>query len=277
MRSISRQPAGTSSGGQFAPHAHADQDGTLESGDADSRDWGSTGVREGTRTPWGTAQWAEEDAPGITAVGTASHGGIKLSRERNRKVHPALRNPSGWYEEDGEWAKVAMTFPGVQRHQDIEKAARDPERRGYDDIAVRDGISHAERIVRDYWPDEYEKATGRTVRPGESHERDRKLFEEANKDKPVVHGASTSENHPGMVEVDARVRSLKAEARYLVPKSEYDQRGRFGFVIDPARHQKISGDGTGQPTGPVAPPARRIDGWFPVHKSGDQDELDPPF
>jgi hypothetical protein len=62
-------------------------------------------------TPWGASQGATLYAEGIERHSTAGHGGFKLSAERNRKVHPTLRSKGGWYEEDSEWAIVAITFP----------------------------------------------------------------------------------------------------------------------------------------------------------------------
>lgn len=56
-------------------------------------------------TPWGKAQDSKEMAPGITAVFTAGHGGIKLSDERwaqFQKAYPTFRPFAGprWLEED---------------------------------------------------------------------------------------------------------------------------------------------------------------------------------
>lgn len=62
-------------------------------------------------TPWGLSDYQEDIAPGMTLYGTPSHGGIKLSPELNKAVHPALRNEDGWYEEDCEILKVIYSFP----------------------------------------------------------------------------------------------------------------------------------------------------------------------
>lgn len=68
-------------------------------------------------TPWGTAQTAEEIAPGIILYTTASHGGYFLNKNANAKVSPVLKNSTlgrqglkGWYEEDCDWAIVVYTF-----------------------------------------------------------------------------------------------------------------------------------------------------------------------
>ena len=42
---------------------------------------------------------------------TAGHGGIKLSEAYNDKIPSALRAKDGWYEEDCDWAIVAVAYP----------------------------------------------------------------------------------------------------------------------------------------------------------------------
>ena len=71
-----------------------------------------------THTPWGTADSHEHIAEGIDFYGTPSHGGFKLSAERNAKVQEILRQRSfgqqgmkGWYEEDCDACIVMATFP----------------------------------------------------------------------------------------------------------------------------------------------------------------------
>ncbi|WP_020525201.1 DUF7007 domain-containing protein [Catelliglobosispora koreensis] len=61
-------------------------------------------------TPWGTAQSVRVIAEGIVEVTTASHGGIRLHPARNASVPAPFRDRDGWYEEDAEWAFVALTF-----------------------------------------------------------------------------------------------------------------------------------------------------------------------
>jgi len=94
-------------------------------------------------------------AEGIERHSTAGHGGFKLSAERNRKVHPVLRAKGGWYEEDAEWAIVAITFPHLFTAF---------ERRC------------AERTIKDSWPDAWEMIVGTVLAPGESYEKDRRSF-----------------------------------------------------------------------------------------------------
>jgi len=75
-------------------------------------------------TPWGPAQSQRKLADGITLYTTASHGGIQLSNERYSRM-PVLETPyskNGWYEEDVDWAFVALTYPEAFNPEAIEAA-----------------------------------------------------------------------------------------------------------------------------------------------------------
>jgi hypothetical protein len=68
------------------------------------------------QTPWGVADSVELVAVGILSVSTPSHGGYKLSPERQAVVadrFPGFKTFAGgpWYEEDQDWAVVAIVFP----------------------------------------------------------------------------------------------------------------------------------------------------------------------
>jgi hypothetical protein len=74
-----------------------------------------------TRTPWGPAQGAKELAPGIMSYFTASHGGIRLSPERQRQLREHYKGSNflgnfEWWEEDCDWA-----IPYVFFAKEIEK------------------------------------------------------------------------------------------------------------------------------------------------------------
>ncbi|WP_409518779.1 DUF7007 domain-containing protein [Rhizobium laguerreae] len=93
------------------------------------------------------------------------------------------------------------------------------------------------------WPDAWEAIFGRPLAPGESHEKDRRAFEREHAGDWIVISALRSEQHAGMTEVIATIGGVRAtdeERRYLVPSDEYEV-GRFGFVIDPARHAAYDG------------------------------------
>jgi len=174
-------------------------------------------------TPWGVTQGATVYADGVQFHSTAGHGGIKLSAERNRKVHPMLRAKGGWYEEDAAWAVVAITFP--QLFTSFERRC-------------------AEQTIKNSWPDAWEAIFGTILNPGDSYEKDRRAFEVAHAASWVVVSAITSKHQEGFVECIATLGGRGGdgikERRFLVASDEY-QIGRFGFVIDLDRHPEDGG------------------------------------
>lgn len=180
-------------------------------------------TRMSCSTPWGASQMATIYAEGIVSHVTAGHGGFKLSAQRNSKVHPMLCAPDGWYEEDCAWSIVTFTYP---------QFFTSCERR------------RAERHLKDCWPEAWEAISGQVLAPGESHAKDRKAFELAHADDWVAISALKSDHHPGMTEVIATRGGKRDhhvdERRFLVPTTEYTV-GRFGFVIDEARHAAYDG------------------------------------
>ncbi|WLS01163.1 DUF7007 domain-containing protein [Shinella sumterensis] len=175
-------------------------------------------------TPWGPSQLATIYAEGIVAHMTAGHGGFRLSAERNKRIVRSLRISSGWYEEDEAWAIVAFSFP---------------------DLFTTYERKLAERTIKDKWPDEWEAIFGRPLQPGESSGKDRRAFERRHAGDWIVASAITSGHHPGMIEVVAVLGGRRGanvvERRFLVPKTEYEGRGPFGFVIDEGRHAGYDG------------------------------------
>jgi hypothetical protein len=184
---------------------------------------GRQSVRMHCSTPWGPSQGATVHADGIVCHATAGHGGFKLSLERNAKVHPLLRADGGWYEEDAAWAIVALTFPTLFT--------------GYE-------RKTADRTIRDCWPDAWESIHGRELAPSQSFEKDRRAFHAAHVGDWIVISALRSDHHAGMTEVIATIGGTRDgqadERRFLVPSDEYEV-GRFGFVIDEARHPAYDG------------------------------------
>ncbi|MDQ2067085.1 hypothetical protein Q9295_11920 [Xinfangfangia sp. CPCC 101601] len=59
----------------------------------------------------GPSQGASVYDEGVLCHSTAGHGGFQLAPEQHARVHPLLRSSSGFYEEDAEWAAVALAFP----------------------------------------------------------------------------------------------------------------------------------------------------------------------
>ncbi|TCN26955.1 DUF7007 domain-containing protein [Sinorhizobium americanum] len=180
-------------------------------------------VRVTCSTPWGPSQGATVYADGMVSHMTAGHGGFQLSSARNAKVHPTLRAEGGWYEEDAAWAIVALTFP---------------------DLFTAYERKCADKTIRDRWPDAWEAIFGRSLARGESYEKDAQAFAREHVEDWIVISALRSERHPGMTEVIATVGGKRGdhvdERRFLVPSDEYAV-GRFGFVIDEAKHAAYDG------------------------------------
>lgn len=170
-------------------------------------------------SPWGGVQTATEIAPGIWQVSTASHGGLKLSRQRNAAMPVYMRTPGGWYEEDCAWALVAVAFPAAFKAADV-TAATD--------------------TLRNWFANEYERFFGVTLTPAESRQRAQEQFERDAADKYVVRSAwgDWALFVPrGMVGVVATLGGKAgAERWFLVAADEY---AGCNFIIDPARHAEI--------------------------------------
>lgn len=68
-------------------------------------------------SPWGTPDTAEELVPGIVWVSTPSHGGYWVQPHRFAEMPTPIQATSTfagqphWYEEDCDWALVALAFP----------------------------------------------------------------------------------------------------------------------------------------------------------------------
>ena len=179
------------------------------------------------RTPWGTAQTRTPLGTGIVQVTTAGHGGIGLDKARNALVHPAWRNRAGWYEEDCEWAIVAVTFPNLF------SAAQ---------------LIAAHRCAQNWMPDQYERVLRVRLLPAESGLRQEQIFFRDNANRLLAvaawgSGQTTGDRErvpDGMVGVVARRggrrRDDTDERWFLVPAGEYAQRDRFGFLVDEQRH-----------------------------------------
>lgn len=176
-------------------------------------------------SPWGAVQDATELADGVWFVHTASHGGIHLSSQRNRRIPARFRSAAGWYEEDCEWSIAALANPDAfPKHQD-----------------------EARRTAMDWEPDAFEAITGERIPSGGSFKRDEAAFyqEHAEDWLAVAASGDWADWVPsGMVGVTAvqggreRDPHLIRQRVFFVPVAEYQARGRFAFVIDPARHQE---------------------------------------
>ena len=96
-------------------------------------------------TPWGKSDSTSVIAPGILEVTTPSHGGINLAPHLNSQVHKAWRQKSGWYEEDCEWAIVAVTFPAHFEGKTVQNGPH----------AGKTYVQYAHGVLKRWFPDQY--------------------------------------------------------------------------------------------------------------------------
>src|SRR3546814_9444548 len=99
-------------------------------------------------------------------------------------------------------------------------------------------LRHADRTLRDYYPECWEAVHGRALEPGESFANDRRLFRDAHAQDWVVVSAITSKERPGFVDCVATLGGdgrASSHRRFLVPEDEY-RAGPHGFVIDERPH-----------------------------------------
>jgi hypothetical protein len=80
-------------------------------------------------TPWGGINHAEVLTPGITFISTPGHGGYHLDRCHQsvvQEILPQFRPYAGppWYEEDQDWAIVALAFPSLFEPVELRHAVR---------------------------------------------------------------------------------------------------------------------------------------------------------
>lgn len=186
------------------------------------------------RTPWGGADSIEKVTPSgsILKVGTPGHGGYKLDRFTNSRVNAAWRKAGGWYEEDAEWAIVALTFQ-------------------HDAGFSADNVANAHATAKKCYPDEYTEVYGVPVTPEESPVLRMRLARAAAVGKlhmTCAWGEWATNVPPGFVGVHARLDGTttpedpSGDRYFLVSREEYDARGEI-LVVDPARHREILSPG----------------------------------
>lgn len=91
-------------------------------------------VRAGTlnmQTPWGIADHARDydtmHPLTIVLYSTPSHGGFRVAEERLPEMPEQFRGPTaysphGWFEEDCDWARVALSFPSLFTQRELRDA-----------------------------------------------------------------------------------------------------------------------------------------------------------
>jgi hypothetical protein len=205
-----RREAARQTTGEFGEHAHTAPELALTESPwpADlgaTGDWGDVSVEYGARTPWGPAQQAERVADGIVFVPTEGHGGYKLSKERNAAIPPAYRNGSGWYEED--------TESHIVRFYHFDAVARiDPSRSRDERLAGED------ESLRDWFPEEWERANGRQLEPGESRKKDERVWGEASAGEYVMTSVQGIEDD--LVLVTAERRSTGDRDKFILTREQ---------------------------------------------------------
>lgn len=82
-------------------------------------------------SPWGPVQFIKEIVPGIEFLGTAIHGGFRLSAARLAEMPECLKISSSFYapggthfEEDIEYSRVILSFPGLFSETEVKTARR---------------------------------------------------------------------------------------------------------------------------------------------------------
>jgi len=175
-------------------------------------------------TPWGMSDSNTALAPGIGFYSTPSHGGIHLDDEHNRKMPEVIRNANGWYEEDCEWAKVALIFPEAFKPSQV---------------------LSAKETLENWLPHEYEAVTGIKLNPKQSRALREEIWKEEHKDHLQCVSASGPcswlDIPECMVGVTACVGGHNKNGQYagklryfLVPEAEYKQ----PFVIEDEKKYK---------------------------------------
>lgn len=181
-----------------------------------------------TRTPWGMSDSQTVKTRGIIFYGTPSHGGFHVCHSLNGLIPEYMRRESGWYEEDCDWAIVAVSFSQLFDEKELELARQ---------------------TLRSYEPEAYEKFYNVVLKPGESYAKDQKQFhlDHANDYLALAAWRVPYKGIPeGTVGVFAgrggrltNGRYPEDTAHFFVPAKEYDSRGNFPFVIDESRHLRV--------------------------------------
>jgi len=201
--------------------------------------------KEGSQSPWGTIDGVTTILEGMWFVSTSSHGGIKLSLERQEQIPDYLRRLSavgwalkgGWYEEDCEWA-----IPYVVFEAELKEKGRGIGKELWDTQMHR-------KTLRTWYPDEYERFYGVTLKPGESGLRDERVFYAEHFEDWIAicaKGDWADEVPKGFVEVTARQGgrgrrdTIEHERVFLVREDRYTVGTWNSYVIDFEQDEEIN-------------------------------------
>ena len=188
---------------------------------------------EGKSSPWGKIQYVSPVIPGIHAVSTVGHGGLKLDRKYNALIPESLRAEGGWYEEDCEWS-----IPYVILSEYIIKES-DPLQAQ----SVSKKIISAHKTWKMYNYRSYEAYFGVILQPGESASKDEAIWKHTNKNEyqvVYVFGDWHVKVPSGMVALQCRIGGHSGSLRekwFLVPASCYTG---GHFLPELSYHREIS-------------------------------------
>lgn len=183
-------------------------------------------------SPWGNVDdWSPFGDQGLYQHSTPSHGGVYVPEEMKRMMPAPYRNANAygggcWFEEDSEWALVALSFPS-----------------GHSEKNIKAAIS----TVKNYYPHQYMAVTGEKLSRHDSSVLAKEEDRASAVGKYVAdcawgHGNNNADRidvPPGMVGVSATIGGRdenyhcnEASRRYfLVPSEEYETRTSFGFIM----------------------------------------------
>ncbi len=180
----------------------------------------SDGARNAPSTPWGPGQYVKTLARGVAEIGTAGHGGIRVSRGlAQKRMLPEIlacaieRKHYFWFEEDCDYMLVVLSMP---------------------EIFPPELLGAARTSVKGWHPDEYTTLTGEAVAVEESYVLQQRRFKTETHERFVVRAAwgdHTDGVPKGMVKVLGCRASDNAEKEALVSSEDYAKRGKFGYVL----------------------------------------------
>ncbi len=106
-------------------------------------------------TPWGAADHGVELLPGVVQVSTPSHGGFHLSFHRRAALPlliqdvPTFCSDPCWFEEDCDWALVAIGYPALFTDRQLYAAVHTVRQTSYHKAAaVWLGREEAAEVLR---------------------------------------------------------------------------------------------------------------------------------
>jgi hypothetical protein len=186
-------------------------------------------------TPCGPADYVKPIARGVAEVGTASHGGMRVSRALAQKRFDARvlalaieGKRHFWFEEDCAYALVVLTMPELfNEHQ----------------------IFFAKNAVKNYYPDEYTIITGEEVLLQESYVLQKRQFEAQTRDRFVVYSAVgdwAQGVSKGMIRAWARRATDGEKREFLIPEKMIQSSKTFGYVVDENDPHILSLKGAGR-------------------------------